>query len=183
MVVSGMIRNSTTAEPADSPRRKIISPKSLSKVRSIRPSRSQISATASSDKPAWSSATEDTSCPLFRSAESAGRGKFSSARNFTQSPGGKPVRCAVNLRHIEGKPVCPAQTNADNSQESERGSSRPPAGPRQIPRKFLCLQLSACRQELLDRLRFSLSVPRFIIHQICNTGVLTFFAHTLQSVT
>lgn len=155
----GSIRNSTTADPADNPRVKIISPKSLSKVSNTRASRSQISATASSDSPASSSAMEDTWYPQFRSAVTAGRGKFSSARNFTQSPEDKLVRRGEAHPRIEGTLICPAQISGDNSQESAGDSSPTQADQRQIPRRFECRQSRVCRQESSGRPRFSLSVP------------------------
>ena len=68
--------------------------------------------------------------------------------------------CEVIPRRIEDRRVYPALTNGDNSQEPAGGSNPPPGGPRQIPRRFLCLRPQACRQEPSDRRQFCLSVPR-----------------------
>jgi hypothetical protein len=134
--------------------------KSLSKVRSIRFSLSQISATASSEDPAWSSAMEDTSYPISRSARRAGRGKFSPARTFTQLPEDRLVRHGEALPHIAGRRECPLPTNADSSQESAHDSIRKPGGPRRILPRFWCRRLQACRPAPSDRLRFCFSIPR-----------------------
>ena len=82
---SGVMRNSTTPLPAESPRRKTSSPKSLSNARRIPCCSAQRAATSSSEMPGRSSAIENTSQPAFRSASRAGRGKFSSARNLMRS--------------------------------------------------------------------------------------------------
>jgi len=101
---SGMSRNRTTPLPAESPRRKTSSPKSLSKVKRIRWPSEQRPATSSSAMPGHSSATENISQPALRSASRAGRGKFSSAKNLMRSSADRLFLRAGDCRRRRGRP-------------------------------------------------------------------------------